>query len=129
MKITNIDYICVLGMCGDFKLEEMKLHTDGTLICPKCGGCQWYLRPDLEEKGKSKERMIKSPINYGLLIFSGLYLMLGAFLLFTTEGMKDNSLINYTAIRIVAIFFIVQFFFITIYSIYKLHYGEWRRED
>ncbi|MFX1499980.1 MAG: hypothetical protein ACFFDH_03345 [Promethearchaeota archaeon] len=125
MKIKNLDYICVYGMCGDFKLEEMKLHTDGTLICPKCGGCAWYLRPDLEEeKEESKEKNKLSSIKYGLLIFSVFWAMVGTFLLLTTEGIKDNSFINYTAIRIVAIFFIVQFFFIIIYTIYKFHYGD-----
>lgn len=46
---NNILYICV-GGCGDFKLTEMKVHTDGTLICPNCGNCQWYLAPEELEK-------------------------------------------------------------------------------
>ena len=55
----EILYICV-GGCGDFKLSEMKVHTDGTLICPNCGNCQWYLTP----KEIAKELILLDEVIY-----------------------------------------------------------------
>ena len=48
-KIDSIKhlFICVNG-CGDFKLTDMKpskVPDDPTIVCPKCGCCQWYITP------------------------------------------------------------------------------------
>lgn len=51
-------YICAGPMCGDFKPEEMKQarsepgFEDNTLVCPSCGGCQWWLLPK-DEQGET----------------------------------------------------------------------------
>ncbi|MFW9971720.1 MAG: hypothetical protein ACFFDF_16125 [Candidatus Odinarchaeota archaeon] len=52
-KNKNIEYlfICVAG-CGDYKLEDMKPckdPTDPTIVCPRCGCCQWYIVPNKKE--------------------------------------------------------------------------------
>ena len=43
-------FLCSMGMCGDIKLKDMK-HTrnpeeDPSLVCPHCGGCEWYIVPN-----------------------------------------------------------------------------------
>jgi hypothetical protein len=54
-KEKNLLYICSKG-CGDFTADKMKEAAnpeDPTLVCPKCGSCEWYLAP-IDEKKNSK---------------------------------------------------------------------------
>ena len=65
----------------------------------------------------TKEKPYK--INYRLLFFTLYWLISGFFILLIYKGRYDNSFINYTSLRIIAIFFILQFFIVFPYILYK----------
>jgi predicted RNA-binding Zn-ribbon protein involved in translation (DUF1610 family) len=59
MSKINVKFVCS-KMCGNFTLEEMKQARgdDPTLVCPRCGTCEWYLTP-VDEAGDTIKNLKK----------------------------------------------------------------------